>query len=257
MRAFALQGWWLRHRTRILQVALTLMMLAAPPRVEFGLSRLLGEHAPQGAIDLKLRYNELHNWFSGTTVYGKMRTAVYPPATYVMLWPFLGWLTVTSARWLWAALTVLMLGWLAYLIVRESCAETLLEGLVVGLLPFAMYATSVALGNGQLIVPLLPTLVAGLVLLHDRRQGGATQVLAAVLVLLTLASPTIAAPFFWLVMFALPTLWPAGLVLLGYGTLTFFAATFQGADPLSLFFLWHASAMRGACWGSVRGGYAY
>jgi hypothetical protein len=239
-----------------MQIAIALMIIATSLRVEFGFSRLLGEQAPTGAIDLKLRYDEVHSWFAGSLVYGELKKAVYPPASYVILWSFLGWSTLTSARWLWAATTVVALGWFAYLIVRESRADTLLEGIFVGLLPFSMYATSVAIGNGQLIIPLLPALVAGLVLLHDRQRGWQAHLLAAVLVLLTLVSPTIAAPFFWMVMFVPNTLWPAGLVLLGYSILTLLAVSFQWAGPVSLLHDWSASAVGGASWGAMRGGYA-
>jgi hypothetical protein len=232
------------------------MILAAPPRLEFGFSRLLGDQGPTGAIDLKLRYHEVHNWFAGTDVYQKLRNAVYPPASYAILWPFLGWSTWLSARWLWGATAVVALGWLAYLIVRESRADTLLEHIFVGLLPFSMYATSVAVGNGQPIVPLLPALVAGLVLLHGRRRGWRGDLLAAGLILMTLVSPTNSAPFFWIVVLVPQTLWPAVLVSLGYGALTLLAVSFQSDGPVSLVRHWSLRAGAGVSWGSVHGGYA-
>jgi len=234
-----------------MQIAIAFMIIATSLRVEFGFSRLLGEQAPTGAIDLKLRYDEVHSWFAGRLVYGELKGAMYPPASYVILWPFLGWSTLTSARWLWAATTVVALGWFAYLIVRESRADTLLEGIFVGLLPFSMYATSVAIGNGQFIIPLLPALVASLVLLHSGRRGWHAHLFAEVLVLMTLVSPTIAAPFFWIVMFVSNTLWPAVLVSLGYSILTLLAMSFQGVGLVSLLYGWSDRAVQGAVWGSV------
>ncbi len=251
-----LQGWWADHRTRIVQIAIALMIIATPLRLEFGFSRLLGEQAPTGAIDLKLRYMEVHSWFAGRAVYKELEVSVYPPASYAILWPFLGWSTLTSTRWLWAATTVAALGWFAYLIVRESCADTLLEGIFVGLLPFSMYATSVTIGNGQLIVHLLPALVAGLALLHGRRRGWREDLLAEGLILMALVSPTLSAPFFWIVVFVPNTLWPAVLVSLGYGTLTLLAVSFQWAGLVSLLQDWSDRAVRGAFSGSVHGGYA-
>ena len=256
MISSVLQGRWADHRTRIMQIAIAFMIIATSLRVEFGFSRLLGEQAPTGAIDLKLRYDEVHSWFAGRLVYGELKGAMYPPASYVILWPFLGWSTLTSARWLWAATTVVALGWFAYLIVRESCADTLLEGIFVGLLPFSMYATSVAIGNGQFIIPLLPALVASLVLLHSGRRGWHAHLFAEVLVLMTLVSPAIAAPFFWIVMFVSNTLWPAVLVSLGYSILTLLAMSFQGVGLVSLLYGWSDRAVQGAVWGSVYGGYA-
>src|SRR6266542_879618 len=123
MSAVVLRGWWADHRRRILHVAIVLMIITTPHRLAVGLSRLLWERAPVGAVDLRLRYKEVHNWFAGSSVYGKVQGPVYPPASYLLLWPFLGWSTLTSALWLWAATTVVALGWLAYCIVRESRAD--------------------------------------------------------------------------------------------------------------------------------------
>jgi len=53
------------------------------------------------AIDLKSRHDEVQRWFSGKPVYGGVR-ATYPPQSFVLLWPFLGWMTLSAARWLWA-----------------------------------------------------------------------------------------------------------------------------------------------------------
>ena len=47
-----------------------------------------------------------------------MVTAAYPPATYLMLWPLLGWLDLGAARWLWAAVTLPLLLLLSLLLRR-------------------------------------------------------------------------------------------------------------------------------------------
>src|SRR5215831_3255870 len=248
--------WWAKHRARVLQVAVVLMLVISPHRLGVGFLRLLWEQAPAGAIDLQLRYNEVHKWFAGRPVYKESGAAVYPPASYAILWPLLGWLGWAPAQWLWAATTAVALGWLTYLVVRESCADALLERLCVGLLPFSMYATSVAVGNGQLIVPLLPGWVAGLTLLRGEQRRWHESLLAGLLILTALVSPTISAPFFWLVVFVPRTLWPAALVSLGYGALTLLAVSFQQATPASLVHAWGGRAAGGASWGSAHGGYA-
>src|SRR5262250_253237 len=197
MSSSVLRGWWVGHRRRLLQIAVVLMLMRTPHRLEVGFSRLLWEQAPAGAIDLQLRYKEVHKWFAGRPVYKESGAAVYPPASYAILWPLLGWLGWTAVQWLWAATAVVALGWLTYLVVRESGADGLLERVFVGLLPFSMYATSVALGNGQLVIPVLPALVAGLTLLRGEQRGWHESLLAGLLALITLVSPTISAPFFW------------------------------------------------------------
>jgi len=251
-----LQRWCIAHRIRIIQCAAVVLILATPHRLVVGFSRLLLDRPPVPAIDLKLRYIEVQTWFPKEIPQETMRRGAYPPASYVILWPFLGWLTLTSAQWLWAVLMIVTLGWLAYVLLHESYAETLWERLFVGVLPFAMYATSVAIGNGQLVIPVLSALVTGLVLLLDKRQGWPTDVFAGVLILLALVSPTIAAPFFWLVLFVPRTFWPAALIALGYGALTLLAVSSQKRDLVSSLLRWHARAEAGVLWGAPRGGYA-
>jgi hypothetical protein len=169
-----------------------------------------------------------------------------------MLWPLLGWLELTPARWLWAATTVAALAWLVYVIARESGMETLLERMFVALLPLSMYATGAAIGNGQLIVHLLPALLAGLLLLSKRPCRWPGELLAAALGLGALVKPSVSVPFFWIVLFVPGRLRPVLLVTAGYVALTLFAASFQALGVLSLIQGWLVNASAVA----VRGGHA-
>jgi hypothetical protein len=165
-----------------------------------------------------------------------------PPATYAILWPLLGWLELTPARWLWVSTTLAALGWLIYLIVQESGADTPLERIFVALMPLSMYATGATIGNGQLSVHLLPLLVSGLLLLQRGQGGWHEDLLVTVLVLAALVKPSVAAPFFWIVLFVPGRLRPALLVTLGYGALTLFATSFQKPGLLLLLRSWLARA---------------
>ena len=115
--------------------------------------------------------------------------------------------------------TVAALSWLVRWSLRESKAITPLERVFVALMPLSMYATGATIGNGQLIIHLLPALLFGLLLLHSRPSGWRTDLLAAFLILLTLVKPTVSVPFFWIVLFAVRVR-PAVLVALGYIGLT-------------------------------------
>lgn len=246
-----LRTWWTHHKTPLLRAAVALMALAALVWLGYEFWRLLWQPGRMGAIDLRQRHAEVHGWFAGRPVYRELGHAVYPPASYVILWPLLGWLAVTPARWLWAATTVATLAWLIYLVVRESGAHTPLERAFAALIPPSMYATGAAIGNGQLIVHLLPALVAGLVLLHRGRRGWHQDLLAAALVMAALVKPTISAPFFWIVLFVPGRLRPALLVLLGYLLLTLFAASFQEVGLATLIDEWLQSGSGAAVGGSV------
>jgi hypothetical protein len=200
--------------------------------------------SPTGAIDLRIRHGGVRRWFDGLPVYIEERSTADPPASYVVLWPILGWLPITPARWVWAATTLVAIGWLIHIIVRESGADTPLQRVFVALLPLSMYATGAALGNGQLIVHLLPTLLAGLLLVERGQAKWGEDLLAAALVLLALVKPSVSVPFFWILLLPPDRLRPAGAVVLGYMALTLFAASFQEPGVAELLRDWLSRASR-------------
>jgi hypothetical protein len=160
-----------------------------------------------------------------------------------------------QARLLWGAFTLIMLGWLIYLLARESHARTGIERLFIALLVPSGYAANGSIGNGQNIIYILPALITGMLLI--RKEGNLYHdLLGAALILLTLVSPTIAAPFFWLVLFVPGRLRPAVLVLLGYIVLTLLAWSFQEGSLGSLIRAWMEIGERGARAGSMAGGYS-
>ena len=242
---------WIRHHLTFLRLAVVLMAVLALLKLGSEYWRLLLDTGPKGAVDLRLLHELVHRWFSGRPVYSDLKTAVYPPASYVILWPFLGWLAVTPARWLWAVTSAVALGALAYLIVRKSGAETPLERAFVVLMLLSMNATGVTIGNGQLILHLLPLLVAGLCLTYPVRRGWGKHLFGAGLLLIALVKPNVSIPFFWIILFR-----PGGLRLavstsLGYAALTFFAASFQELELMTLLREWLARASAEAAKGGL------
>jgi hypothetical protein len=239
------QIWWAGHDRMLLRIAAGLMAFAALVWLSYEFYRLLWQPAQldgwqvhPGAIDLKKRHRVVHSWFAGESVYG----GGYPPASLAIFWPLHGWLEVSTVTLIWAATTAAALGWLVYLVVQESGVNTPLERIFVALMPLSMYATGATIGNGQLIVHLLPMLVAGLLMLHRGEALWPKDLLASSLVLVSLVKPTIAVPFFWIVLFVPGRLRLALLVSLGYVILTLIAASFQEPGPLALFRDWLASS---------------
>ncbi len=230
----AIWVWWGSHRITVLRLACALMALLAALKLGEEFRRLLFDPGYNGAVDTRILNQLARGWFDGKPLYKDLVTAVYPPASYVLLWPLLGWLEFTSARWLWAITSVAALAWLVYLIVQESGADTRLEYIFVALLPLSMNATGVTIGNGQLIVHILPTLLFTLLLLRDSRGERRVRLLAVSLFVLTLVKPTISAPFLWIVLFVGGGLLTILLVILGYAGLTLFALPFQTSTPAVL-----------------------
>ena len=90
---------------------------------------IFGYNVWPGAIDFKQRYIEVNTWFSGRPVYGHIQVASYPPASYAMLWPLMGWLSLKQALWLFVGTLVVATGYLIYLAIHTSGAVTRLERL--------------------------------------------------------------------------------------------------------------------------------
>lgn len=211
----------------MLRLACVIMAIFAALKLGDEFRRLLFDSGPIGAIDLKLFHQMVRDWFSGRPLYQLRDHALYPPASYLLLWPFHGWLAVTPARWLWAVTSVGALGWLVHLIIQESGAETRLERVFVALMLLSMNATGVTIGNGQLIVHLLPVLLFGLLLLRQDGREWHKVLLAASLFLVALVKPSISLPFLWMALFMGAGLRTVSLVGFGYVGLTVFAASFQ------------------------------
>ena len=147
-------------------LALLLMTLAAGARLTAGVVDLLWQPPPSGASDLAKRHFEVELWFSGEFDYDEMRGVKYPPASYVLFWPLLGWLPFQASRWLWAGLTALALVWLALVTMRESGSKSWIERAFVVLMLLSISATGVSISTGQPSIMLLSFPIGGTFLLQ-------------------------------------------------------------------------------------------
>jgi hypothetical protein len=223
---------------RWLCYASVLMLCIGIPRLTSECHRLLLDSSPNGAIDLKLLYNWTQMWFASKQVYGPSVRATYPPASYTIYWPLMGWLDLPFARWFWALTTVVALIWLIRLLLHASHAQTKNERLFIALLILAPYSTAVTIGNGQLILHILPILITSLLLATHRPSTWWKSGLGIWLFVFCLIKPSVTAPFFWLLLFLPGSIWPAFCTILVYGMLTLFSAAFQQDNILTLMLGW-------------------
>jgi hypothetical protein len=243
MRSTATQAWrgadfGARLPVILLAVASLLMLGAALFRLPQEFVRQITEPAGLGGMDLKLRWLEVHRWFAGLPVYGSLEHADYPPASYAILWPALGWLDMEAARWFWAATTAVVLTVLCAQLLRGSLAATRWEKAFVILLPLAGFPTAASVRLGQLGLHVIVLTLGGLLMIGRGPSRWPRDLAAAALLLPTLVKPTLSVPFFALGLLLPGGVRPVVLAAVGYGLLTLVAAGFQHADPVSLLGLW-------------------
>lgn len=199
--------------------------------------------SPEGAVDLRIFHTLVRGWIAGEDVYTTRPTwAFYPPASHLLLWPFLGWLDVTAARYAWAITSGIALWWMARRLADQSRARTSAEWTFVFMLPVSSYAAGATIGNGQLGIHALAALLGGVLLLQQRPVTWRNDVVASLLMMLALVKPSLTAPFFWLVVFLPGRLRPAVLVVCGYLVLTWSAVGFQRVSLGHLVGAWLANA---------------
>lgn len=216
------------------------MMVAALWRFPTALSYLLWRAEEPHPTDLHARHSEVTRWFDGIAESPRAGRADYPPASYPLLWPLLGWLSLTHARWLWGLTTVAALGLLAFQMVAASSAPSRAQRALLMLLPFSAYATSATLSTGQLGNHVLPMIVGGLTLFRYGRGRWWADATGAVMLLFALVKPILSAPFFWIACFATGRVRPVLLVTTGYIALTALAVSFQTEDIVTVVTGWLA-----------------
>ncbi len=198
-----------------------------------GFNRLLMSQNRNAAVDISLRQSEMRIWFSGQNLqHAGFHRRTYPPASYMMLYPVMGWLTFAEARAVWAFLSILLLGLLSYFSIRSVRPDTKLETAFWLLLPLALTSTAVCIGNGQLALMVVAELWAAIYLIHAYAKSWQRDCAAGILLLLALVKPQMSLPFIWILLFKLRAIRPILIALAGYLALTAAAVQFQPSTPL-------------------------
>ena len=248
-----LLAFWRRHRRTILLCTFALLLAIAAVWLGRSFWRLVEQPSPEGAIDLRLRRREVLSWFTGKVVYGRISDAVYPPASYLMLWPFVAVFSFPISRLVWALMTVCVLAALASLLGRWSRAETREERRLLALSMLAAYPVGATISNGQLGIFVLFCLTVSLTLLARAERTLRRDLAITGLFLVALVKPSLSAHFFWLLLFLRGGLRPAIMVVVGYALLTVAAASFQDRGPVTLMRTWVDRGVAGSTWGATQG----
>ena len=225
-------NWWIRHRLAVFRILTVVMAIMATLKLGDELRRLLWDYSFVGAVDLRNMHRWIGTWFSGASLFQTGHAAVYPPASYVMLWPLLGWISFSTARWEWAVVSIVGLATIGWLAIRITGAETVREKIFVALLILSINGTGVAIGSGQFILIILPALMAAGLAIDKSDANLARDFAAGALLTWAMIKPSLALPFIWIFLFR-KSHWRAVLITtVLYGVLTFASLAAQ-KDTLS------------------------
>jgi len=241
-------------RDRMLDAVFFGLLAIAAVWLGYEFWRLLFQPRPDGAIDLYLRTGECQEWFEGVPIYETRYDAVYPPASYLLLWPLLGWSSLPWMRWLWLLPTLLSIYWLCRLLVQHGGFADRRQRRLLWALPLASYPVGATVGNGQLSILVSCCLFAGVMMLARAGRSWGRDLAVAGLLLAALVKPSVAAYFFWIPLFVPGGLRVACVVVAGYVVLTWLAGLAQDLGPVELMRAWLERATAGAEWGATRGG---
>lgn len=242
---------FLENRRVFSYAAIAVLSLAILTRLPYEFHRLLVSDSELGAIDLIQRYEEIRAWFSGNPVYGFLDSAVYPPASYLIMWPFMGYESWTVTRWIWAISSIALLIFLIQRLLSAQSISTPLNKLFWSLFICAHYATGITIGNGQLTIHIMAVLMAALAFLTSRQQSWPTYLWVGLFAALSLIKPTVTLPFMWLVLFIPRTIYPALFTGVIYGLMAIVASTFQEGGLFQLHLTWFSQGVSGAVWSST------
>lgn len=233
-----IRAWWAVREAVVYRFVLPTLALLAALKLGDEYRRLLLETGPTGAIDLRILHSLVTDWFQGAPIYDFDIHAVYPPASYLLLWPLLGWLSADAARWLWAGLMLAALAGFCGLLIRGSNAASGRDRVFVALLLLSMNATGVCVGNGQLAIFMLPAVVGAVLVVRRQESDWRYDVLVSFLALFALLKPSLSAPFMFLLLMP-PGGWRRALLIgLGYAGLTLASSLSQAAGPWALMQDW-------------------
>lgn len=233
---------WQRYGPLVKGIGVAYLAVAAVGKLAYALPHLLRDVAPWSAWDLKYRFNEVAEWFAGNPVYGVVDGAVYPPASHAILWPLMGWVSLDTARLLWA-ISILAaataIAWLAY---RVTAPAPRRDRLLVAGLAFASYPLQISVFVGQMGVHVVALAAWGALLLFVNRPRWWTDALAGILLAASLVKPTLSLPLVVAALIAARRARPALLLALAYGALTLVAVSAQPAGLFVLLVEWLAVA---------------
>jgi hypothetical protein len=221
------------------------LAVVAVHRLGYALPHALSDLEPWSAINAAYRYDELVRWFSGLSIYHEeFGRLAYPPASYVLLWPVLGWLPYEAGRVVYVGATLAATTFLALLACHLVRQHPLSEKLLLILVLFASYPVQTAVFLGHLMPLQVVAMVAAAAVLLMRAPPNVWRDLAASACLAaSMSKPTLAPPLIAAVLIVRWRVRPVLLTGALYSALSLFASAFQPAGVIALHVAWLRSSV--------------
>jgi hypothetical protein len=245
---------WERWSDPLIWAAVGYSVIAAVGHLRAALPHLLRDVEEWSAVDFKYRFEEVSRWFDGVSVYGALDRLTYPPASYALLWPFIGWLPLDAARVMWAVTTLAAAAVVAFVAYRATEGRALSLRVLAALLPFAAYPTQVTVYVGQLPVHVVALVALGAFVLWRVPIGWAGDVAGGVLLAASLVKPTLAPPVVAAVLISTGRWRPALLTAACYLAFSFAGAAAQSPDIITLHRAWLESSANPSLVGGIAEG---
>ncbi|MCG8653366.1 MAG: hypothetical protein MI861_26240, partial [Pirellulales bacterium] len=245
---FNIHKWYLNRRPFFFKAAIALMIFLAVTRIAHHIWRLLLDQSPEATFDLRTLNEWVILWFAGEPLI----ETILLPATYAILWPLLGWLSFESARWFWALLYLISLTWLYHIVIRECGIKKRGEKLFAALFLLSVSSTGISIGNGQVILFLLPVIVTAVLLEERKEKGLVKDFIVSMLFLFSLLKIPISAPFLLIPLISQRAIRALFITACGYLALTLFSISFRDQGLYYILHEWIRDSSNLA----VAGGYA-
>jgi hypothetical protein len=155
-----------------------------------------------------------------------------------MLWPFTGWISFESARWLWAILYIVSLIWCSSIVITETGIKKRKEILFAVLFILSIYPTGITIGNGQVILFLLPAILTAVLMERGHESDMAKYIIISFLLLFSSIKITITAPFFLISLITQRAFRPLVIAAIGYIILTYVAMSYRDTGLIQTLQVW-------------------
>jgi hypothetical protein len=259
----------IRNKLNLLYFSIAVLSLIAFTKIFDEFYRLVLLDSNNSAIDLKIIKRGIRLWFSDKAVPKELKDAMYPPASYAMLWPLIGWLKLSIARIVWTFTLIPSLVLVSYIFVKHSLARGTEESFLALIIPLSLNSVGITIGNGQLGIQALVLMIIALLMLRKKEKNIVNDILISIVTVFALIKPSVTAPFFWIFIFVYPNyrivLYTVGIYLI----LTIIPFHFRGMSIFDYLFYdknaleissmvkqTYKNLVSGTIYGSAGGGYA-